>query len=257
MAFILSPVSYESGKIIYCLVRNASGQFLNNTAFDWAALTAETWSDFAHQAFESPESCGMYSAEIDDANFSETESGESHSVFYYEMSGESPSPQDICAYADYGRCRTPDGELDLPSLRESIEAVRAKTDAIPALLSLRAPNLSSSCYELAQYTTPTLTFTVTDILGAPVDLTGRTVSLRVQYGWGGRALFAKEDEDFDKSKAAQGQLSVTLERDDTAWTGRVRSDAPFQGELFDTTDGGQAELGRFVILLRPSHASPD
>ena len=260
MAFQITPVVHDTGRTVYCMVRNPAGQFLNGS-FQWGTLTAPTWSDFAHELSETPAACGIYTASVSDSSFGQTAPGQHYTVLYFEQAGSTPEAGDTPLYFQAVRYRAQGCELDLPYLagdisdiEQDVGAIKLKTDSLPSLVSIRAPNLEASAYELAQYTTPTLTFTVKDALGGAVDLSGKTLSMRVQYGWGGRVLFTKADGDFDKSQADDGVVSVTLTKSDSAWTGRITQDAPFQGELFDVTGGAEAELGRFVILLRPSHA---
>jgi hypothetical protein len=81
----------------------------------------------------------------------------------------------------------------------------------------------------------TVTFTVKDSLGAGVDLSGATLLLGVKKDKSEEEYtFSKDDQEFDKSQAANGIVSVNLSDEDTnqpeatyigelrfAWTGPV------------------------------------
>jgi len=140
-------------------------------------------------------------------------------------------------------------------LLDQVNAIKTKTDTIPAVLSITQPNLDQSSYEVAQYSTATMTFTVRDsATHAIVDLTGKTLYLDVRADWAGKQLFSKSGNDFDLSAASDGQASVSLVASDTEWTGRIQRDTEFEAEMFESTSGND-ELGRFILVLRPSHLS--
>jgi hypothetical protein len=81
----------------------------------------------------------------------------------------------------------------------------------------------------------TVTFTVKDSLGIGVDLSGATLLLGVKKDKSEEEYtFSKDDQEFDKSQAANGIVSVNLSDEDTnqpeatyigelrfAWTGPV------------------------------------
>ena len=80
-----------------------------------------------------------------------------------------------------------------------------------------------------------VTFTVKDALGTGVDLSGAVLLLGVKKDKSeAEYTFAKDDQEFDKSQAANGIVSVNLSAEDTdqpeatyivelrcAWTGPV------------------------------------
>ena len=73
----------------------------------------------------------------------------------------------------------------------------------------------------------TITFTVKDALGSGVDLSGAALLLGVKKDKSDTEYtFAKDDQDFDKSQAAEGVVSVNLSADDTD-----QPEATYIGEL--------------------------
>jgi hypothetical protein len=73
----------------------------------------------------------------------------------------------------------------------------------------------------------TVTFTVKDSLGTGVDLSGATLLLGVKKDKSeAEYAFAKDDQEFDKSQAAAGIVSVNLTPEDTD-----QPEATYIGEL--------------------------
>ena len=73
----------------------------------------------------------------------------------------------------------------------------------------------------------TVTFTVKDSQGIGVDLSGATLLLGVKKDRSeGDYTFAKADQEFDKSQAANGIVSVNLSAEDTD-----QPEATYIGEL--------------------------
>jgi hypothetical protein len=79
----------------------------------------------------------------------------------------------------------------------------------------------------------TITFTVKDALGTGVDLSGATLLLGVKKDKSeADYTFAKADQEFDKSQAASGIVSVNLSATDTN-----QPEATYIGELKCTWAG--------------------
>jgi len=79
----------------------------------------------------------------------------------------------------------------------------------------------------------TVTFTVKDALGAGVDLSGADLLLGVKKDKSeAEYTFSKDDEEFDKSQAADGIVSVNLSAEDTD-----QPEATYIGELKCAWDG--------------------
>ena len=79
----------------------------------------------------------------------------------------------------------------------------------------------------------TITFTVTDALGGGVDLSGAALLLGVKKDKSeADYTFSKADQEFDKSQAASGIVSVNLSAADTD-----QPEATYIGELKCAWDG--------------------
>jgi hypothetical protein len=73
----------------------------------------------------------------------------------------------------------------------------------------------------------TVTFTVTDTDGEPVDLAAATLFLGIKKDKSDTAYtFSHEDADFDKTQAADGLVAVALTAEDTN-----QEEGPYVGEL--------------------------